>query len=256
MIWRRDETRPTRYHGTLFRSALEAKVAEELDGFGIQWEYEQPVEVDGLPYLPDFTLDPRSDLADEFDLAGEWGIAPWLEVKPAGLLYALRDHAGLPERFDGNHTLHLTAQDLRAAGMDEIWKPKRLAEATGFTALVVSAINRHRTLSVLMTPDGIELSRSHPLVCHRQLVADRQRAEREAQWRAEMERQRAAYEAEQRRQRQAIIAYAKSRGRPARYDGWCCICSDDHFADELVIFRAANGRWLAVCRTHLREGGS
>ncbi len=42
-MWTRNDTRPTRYRGILFRSGLEAKVAAELDDLGVsEWQYERP----------------------------------------------------------------------------------------------------------------------------------------------------------------------------------------------------------------------
>jgi hypothetical protein len=256
-MWSRDEARPTVYRGTLFRSAIEAKVAEELDRLiGPEcWWYEVPVRATlasrGLaddqvpPYLPDFTI---GDVPEDLDLP------LWIEVKPASLLYSLRDHIGCEERFDGIRRSHLTADDLQDARLDELWKPKRLAETTKEAVLVVSALNRNRTLSVLLAPDVIELSRSHPAVCHRQVLIDRDRAEREAEWRAEAERRTADREAERLTWWRSVVEYAQANARPARLDDWCRLCDQRRSADSLVIYRHDN-RWVAVCRTHLEEGG-
>lgn len=63
---------PTIYHGTQFRSLLEACWAATLDSLAIAWEYEpQTFQLDsGAKYLPDFHLT-------------EIGV--WLEVKGAGI---------------------------------------------------------------------------------------------------------------------------------------------------------------------------
>jgi len=255
-MWTRNDTRPTRYRGILFRSGLEAKVAAELDDLGVsEWEYELPwsktVKLPHggtLEYLPDFTfLAPRQ--------YPELALPQWLEVKPPEALYALRDHASLPERFEGEHSVALTARELREVGVEEVWKPKALAELSGLAVLVVSAINRNRTLSVLMAPDAVLLSRSHPLVNHRQVVLDRQRAERETQWQAEWERRQAAAEAERRAWERDVIAYARAHSRRARFDDWCVICRREVPAARLVIFRAADGRWAALCGEHLTADG-
>jgi hypothetical protein len=252
LIWSRDESRPTRYGGVLFRSALEAKVAEELDALQVPWEYERPAErtvqlADGhdVAYLPDFTLGPCG--RDE-----ELKLPVWLEVKPAGLLYALRDHVGCPERFEGLFSVETTAQELRAAGLEEIWKPKRLAELSGLAVLVASAINRNRMLCALLLPSGVTLSKSHPLVNHKQVVLNRLKEEREALWRAEMERQRAEREEAEQQWRQQAIKKARRNHRPARYEGWCRICNERQPANALVIF-LEEGRWLPLCRNHLKS---
>lgn len=51
----------TRYNGTLFRSALEAKWAQAFDRLAIKWEYEPEAVLlsNGVTYLPDFRL-PRA----------------------------------------------------------------------------------------------------------------------------------------------------------------------------------------------------
>jgi hypothetical protein len=63
----------TRYNGTLFRSALEAKWAQAFDMLWIEWEYEVEAILlpNGTTYLPDFKL-PR---------AGQF-----VEVKPHAFL--------------------------------------------------------------------------------------------------------------------------------------------------------------------------
>jgi hypothetical protein len=53
-VWHRNETRPTTYRGTRFRSTLEAKVAEQFDKMNVRWEYEVPVEQTRGWYVPDF----------------------------------------------------------------------------------------------------------------------------------------------------------------------------------------------------------
>ena len=257
MIWVREKARPTRYAGILFRSALEAKVAEELDTLSVKWAYELDLHKaliwpEELPYLPDFTI--RAPLPEGLDLP------TWIEVKPPDLLFALRDHVGQPERFNGTYREDITAQDMREAGLEEIWKPKRLAELSSYTVLVVYQINRNRSLSILMTADYIELSKTHPLVNHKQVILDQQRAEREARWQAEAaqrqaeyEQQRAEYEQQRALELAKAIEYARDYGRPARYDGWC-LCGRQQPPEALVVFQA-DGRWVAICRAHLSGAG-
>lgn len=255
-MWHRDDSKPTKYRGILFRSALEAKVAEQFDKLGVGWKYEVPAHEalswmqgayeDEPPqinwYLPDFTIIDGPEYLE---------LPLWVEVKPPELLYAVREYVGCEELFEGIHKAAATAKQMHDAQLTEAWKPKRLAEITERNVLVVSAINRNRTLSVLMLPDRVELSRSHPVVCHRQLLRDRAREEREAQWRAEWERQQAEREEQTRAWREQVIDYARIHGKPARFDGWCQICSQGQAASSLVVYQASDGRWAAVCRAHL-----
>lgn len=250
MIWTRDETRPTVYNGVAFRSASEAKVAHELDNLHVPWQYERPAErtvlfPDGtvLGYLPDFTLGPCS--RDH-----ELELTVWLEVKPSELLYVVRDHLGCPERLEGSFFAEASAKELQAAGLEEIWKPKRLAELSGLGVLVVNRINRNRTLSALMTPTGVELSKSHPLVNYRQVVRNRERDEQATRQRAEMERRQAAYEEQRRLWQRLVVDLACRQNRPARFDGWCAVCQQQQPAANLVIVQV-EGRWTPLCRTHL-----
>lgn len=250
MIWKRNEAQPTRYNGILFRSYLEAKVAEELDRLDVRWEYECDafqalIWPEELPYLPDFTI--MAPKPDDLDLP------TWIEAKPADLLFALRDHVGQPERFEGTYREDITAQDMREAGLEEIWKPKRLAELSDRDVLVVYQINRHRSLSILMTAGYIELSKSHPLVNHKQVVADQERAEQQARWEAEAAQRQAKHEEQQRQELAWAVAIARDHGRPARYDG-SCVCGRQQPADALVIFQA-DGRWVGICATHLQGAG-
>lgn len=70
---RRVHSIATRYNGTLFRSALEAKWAKALDLLWIEWEYEPEAILlsNGVTYLPDFRL-PR--------------VGQFIEVKPDAFL--------------------------------------------------------------------------------------------------------------------------------------------------------------------------
>lgn len=205
-------------------------------------EYEVPVEETRRLYVPDFTI---RDAPKQLELP------PWVEVKPRELLYALRDHVGCPELFEGVHTADIDAQRMHDEQCSEIWKPKLLAEMTGRNVLVVTAVNRTRILSILMLPDHIELSKSHPGVNHREVTRKREQALREAQWRAEYEQRQAELEEQQQRWRQQMIEYARAHGRRANFDAWCLVCRQPQPAADLVIFRDADGRWVAVCRGHL-----
>ncbi len=67
--------RPTTYNGIRMRSRLEAKVAAQLDSFGIDWIYEPRAYANGFgQYLPDFQLFGRKGEPYEFP--------SFLEVRP------------------------------------------------------------------------------------------------------------------------------------------------------------------------------
>jgi hypothetical protein len=242
-MWHRNEAQPTIYNGVEFRSALEARVAEQLDGFNVLWVYEEPSGHPAVPYLPDFTI---VQATTDLDLPR------WVEVKPGELLYAIRDKAGLPERFDEPVRLAVTAANLESSGFVEAAKPKALAEAAGEPVLVVSAINRTRTLAVLMAPDHVVLTRSHPAVCWQQILKDAERKRQQAQWAAEAEQRRVEREAAEGRRIQDLLTYVRTKGRNARYDGCCWICRQEQPAADLVIFPAERG-YGAICRGHLTE---
>lgn len=255
-MWLRHPEKPTRYNGVLFRSGLEAQIASALDTLGVIWQYELPaheglclVQRAGDPtpplvdwYLPDFTV---------LDADASLQLPLWVEAKPAEALYAIRDMAGIPEYFMGNQYLSWDATTLHQRGCLELWKPKRCAEVLHESVLVVSALYRVRTLSILMGMESLALSRQHPAVNYRAVLNEEARQEREAKWRqAEAERQQ-TYHRQQQQRIQNIISVAQRHGRPARYDGWCCLCSRQTAADELQIFRTQYNRWAGVCLTCL-----
>lgn len=245
-MWSREDARPVTWKGIQFRSMIEAKVAKELDGLGVRWEYEAPVQ--GVNwYLPDFTI---------IDAPEELQLPRWVEVKPGDLIYNLRDYVGCPERapegdHDGyTHTSAITAKQVHDIPIEEIWKPKRLAEWTGEPLLVVSAINRDRTIGAVMHPDHVELGWSHPAVNWRRIVKQR---EAEARWEAqrrEWEKLQAQREAEAAELRAELVRLARLRGRSSRYDGWCKICQTENPAQNLMAFRYED-RWITVCRSHV-----
>ncbi len=242
VMWQRDETRPTTYSGIRFRSGLEARVAEALDDFGALWLYEEP---SGYPvnYLPDFTI---------IQATTDLELPQWVEVKPADLLYAIRDRARLDERFEEPVRLDLTSSDLSRSGFGEAAKPKALAEASGQSVLVVSALNRHRTIAAIMAPDHMVLTRSHPAVCWKQVLKDADRERERIRWEAEAEQRRLEREAEDLDRRRQIVEYARANGRPARFGGACWICHEMKPADDLIVFH--NGeRWGGTCRVHLDQ---
>jgi hypothetical protein len=174
-----------------------------------------------------------------------------VEVKPAELLYAVRDHFGLGERFEDDEWFDCSADDLQSAGIEEIWKPKRLVEHTGGEVLVVSKIARNRTLSVEMHPGGVVLSRLHPCVNWRQITHDREAAQRQRDREAEWARERRSRELAEAEWRSQVLLAVKDRGRPARYGGWCVLCGAHLEPEHLMIVRVEE-TWRPVCRSHVK----
>jgi hypothetical protein len=216
-------------------------VAEFLDDRGVEWGYEMPVEYDdGTPihYLPDFTI---HEAAPELDLPR------WVEVKPEEALHALRESCRLrPEDCDGVR-IEMTSDDIKARGIDELWKPKKLTEVLAPDAvLVVSRVNRCRTMSVLMEWDAITFSKSQPFVNWLTVERERERAEREAEWRnqealrsqqrqAEMEvRRRTA-----RSQRESLIQWQGHRSNI--YGGACFVCGWRVDSYDGLVFKVDGG---------------
>lgn len=281
----RNEARPTPYTDRLGRhriydSALEAEVAVQLDALGVTWHpqlppregaawsagsYEKAPEDISAWYLPDFTI----AAAD-----AELDLPLWVEVKPAAMLAKFREHLGVQANFTDDDPRPTSASDFWKANFKELYKPRRLAELYGRDVLVVSEINRHRTLSLLMRPDGIVLSKRHPAVNRARVLADEVKAEKEAQLQAEREarraekaRQRAQRDAEREAQRAEWEAAAAQRqaeqereladlarhiqqnGRPARFDGWCLVCRTSQPACALLVARGPDETWKSLCKS-------
>lgn len=267
LMWVRDEARPTPYKGQTFRSALEAKVAEQLDTLGVDWEYETKAHEAVAWFAPSYAPEPPvfTGYLPDFairDASEDLQLPLWVEVKPAGLLYAVRDHFGVSERFTDDVECRISAAELRAVGLDEIWKPKSLAEFYGRDVLVVYQVNATRSLSVLMRPDRLVLSRRHPAVNFRQVLAAAEKAEREAQWRAEMAEREAQWRVQQeaetaRRQAQNAtllatwLPHMRLNGRPAKWPGQCLMCGVRQQPAEILIAQDQAGAWRSLCRSHL-----
>lgn len=232
-----------------YDSWLEVRVAEFLDECGVAYEPQAPVEGARF-YRPDFTIHG----ADE-----KWELPRWIEVKPSTMLYQLRDHFGLNETLDGEPQFlwHDQASDwrsLRAASVEELWKPKRLAEETGSRVLVVSAVNRLSILSVEMNPCGIEFTKWHPFANWKGRVKAEERRRREAEWRERDERAAQAWAEHRARlesEREALVrgarlAMAQGPGRPAKYPGQCTLCGQYQLPEELLMWRL-QGQWVVAC---------
>lgn len=243
-----------------FRSALERKVADELDRHGVAWRYEVPIDTpDGrrMSYLPDFTID---DSRDELQLPA------WVECKPQQMLYDLRDALGVTRRagefFSTDvHVEGVTPRNLRDMGLAELAKPKTLADATGLGVLVIGTVSGTRTMSALMLPGRITFSRSHPFVNWPGVMAARRREqerlaaqERFATWRRDLERaQRDAELARAERLAKARSAAAQIIHTHRRYTpqfaSTCNVCAANHGRDG-GLYRVQtqfNERWIRVC---------
>lgn len=243
-----------------FRSRLEFEVAQELDEHDVDWGYEQPVILpDGKSphYLPDFTIHE----ADE-DLE----LPQWIEAKPQQFLYDLRDTLGVTrkagEKFNGVVDVNgVEHSHLQSMGIDELWKPKLLAEITGETVLVIGGVGGVSKLTAEMTPRGIRFRRDHPFVnwagVLKRRESERQRREA-AERHAEYERQRAQREAEWEALRHQVhrdlnlvrsVSLHKDCGAP-RFESSCCGCNIPTMTGTLYKVDIVGGgsRWMVVCQ--------
>lgn len=247
-MWVRNEAQPVTVDGVDYRSVTEYKVGAELKKMGVEALHECPV--DGIYYLPDYTV---------LHAPEEYQFPRWIEVKPAPALWALRDHFDLPAKFDGVRRYRMTWQEVGAV-VPELGKPKRLAEEKASDVLVVSEVNRHSILSVLMQPDHVVLDRGHPGVNWAGECKRREREAARAKWEADYERRRAEmaeYRAEwNERQRQHRERLDQHFGnpftelRPARYPGTCYRCGSRREAADLLMSNV-DGRWYVACREHV-----
>jgi hypothetical protein len=249
--WLRPASRPIdrpscRHHPTVeytpptgsgFRSHLERQVAAELDAQAVDYSYESTEGLPGLDqlrYLPDFKINRAR---------AELHLPEWVECKPQEFLYDLRDVLGITrshgERFKTPIPLtNCTAQTLLAMGerIAELAKPKRLAEITGKSVLVVGKVGATESMSIQMHADQILFSRSQPFVnwlgVQKAREREAQRLEferRNEEWRKRNEAE-LAQSAFQRQQAAAnqdkvmlAIRQSPSRG-PNRFSGFCCDC--------------------------------
>lgn len=254
-----------------FRSRLEQDIADELDALDIDWEYERPVVLpDGtsLRYLPDFSI-------GDFN---EWmhpGPLPkWIEGKPQQFIYDLRDSLGVTrrygDRFEGTVDVPgVDSEQLRQRHIEELWKPKRLAEITGQVVLVVGGVGGMNRLSCEMHADRITFCRDNWIVNYKghEMRQEREQRRREsaaaaARWRAEQEererqyeQQRDAAEAERRagrgRELKVIMSYLPTGAN--RHAGRCPGC-DAHVEPQMgqlrcVPLTGGGSRWFVVCAT-------
>jgi len=166
--------------GPAFRSRLEQDIADEMDALDIAWQYERPVVLpDGksLRYLPDFLIGEHNEWQHDGPLP------QWIEGKPQQFIYDLRDSLGVTrrygDRFSGTISIpDVTSDQLRERHIDELWKPKKLAEITGQTVLVIGGVGGTSRLSCEMHPDAITFSRDNWIVNHKGLELRRERDRR------------------------------------------------------------------------------
>ena len=245
------------YGEHIMRSKLEVNMAMTLTEFGVAWDYERPTGEE-LAYLPDFTI---LTLWPNLALGPTPSTAKWVEVKPQEMLYALRDHCKVEELFPIGEQRHVntTAFDLQEAGVEELWKPKRLAELTGQQVLICAVANRSHTLSVTATETGLTFDRDHPFVCAK---GHNRRAERERQrkaWREQYEREKAereAIDAARAADRLKALRHIATTWREskARYAGRCDACRDEFLPEHLTLMRGPLAQqWAPLCGPCLLE---
>lgn len=191
-----------------FRSHLEVLVAQELDEHGVNWEYERPVVMPSgaeIRYLPDFTINKAEPALQ---------LPRWVEAKPQQFLYDLRDALGVTrrhgERFSGEIAHEsVTSKDLQDLLVQELWKPKRLAELTNESVLVVGTVGGTSCLSIEMCADSIRFSRQHPFVNWLGIQKAKERERKRLQWEAEAAERQRAWQQEQEIKRQAMVGQVR-----------------------------------------------
>lgn len=241
----------------VYRSRLEREVAQEMTRLGIAWSYEMKVELPGgrtVPYLPDFTL---------FDAPDELEMTVWVECKPQQMLYQLRDATGVTRRageyFKADVIVEgITSADLMDMGLDELAKPKRLAELSRFPLLVVGGVGGTNKLSVCMHHDQIVFSRSHPFVNQRGVELRAERENRAEERRQEAERWRAEYERKERERQEGQGAIRSQNvrniiqrftGVAPRFASRChgCLTHGEDGKVYRVRFDDRTERWERIC---------
>ena len=246
-----------------FRSQLEVKVAGELDHLGVAWEYEVPVKLpDGRSprYLPDFLIKDAND-----DLR----LPMWVECKPQDFLYSLRDLLGVTrrygDRFSGEvECSDVTASDLRGMMIEELWKPKLLAEMTGESVLVVGTVGGMSSLSIEMAPNVVRFSRAHPFVNWVGIQKAKERERREREWEVQRAERQRLYEETQANIRAAKMREVEETLRfrhlgPTKWGKSCFGCSSFVNAGSgslrKVLFTDGSQEWRVLCN-ECRQGST
>ena len=242
-----------------FRSQLEVLVASELTARGVDWSYEAPVTLRSgsqLRYLPDFLI---------HNASADLELPKWVECKPQQFLYDLRDTLELTRRYGDKFGAPIElegcdAQELKNREIQELWKPKRLAELTGESVLVIGGVGRVSTLTIQMNPTSITFSRKNPFVNWKAVEQAREREIRDAQYRELAAQRQAEYEAaaEARKQNEIQrradllrhVRQASPRGSN-RYEGDCCDCGATVPAGigslRSVLFADRSSRFFVLC---------
>lgn len=238
-----------------FRSHLEVLVAKELDHHQVEWDYEHPVTLQNgqsLRYLPDFTIKSSSP---------ELKLPAWIEAKPQDFLYSLRDLLGVTrqhgDRFAGEVICEkIKAKDLQEMLVQELWKPKRLAELTGKSVLVLGTVGGTSSLSIEMFEDSICFSREHPFVNWLGVQRAKEREQKRLQWEAETaERQRQWQAQQQRIAERRLQQVAETLRFPhlgqTKWDRYCFGCDVMVPAGggslRKVQFTDGNHQWRVLC---------
>jgi hypothetical protein len=238
-----------------FRSHLEVLVAQELDQHGIDWDYEKPVILPNGPavrYLPDFTI----NSADQ-----AFYLPRWVEAKPQQFLYDLRDVLGVTrrhgERFSGEiQQENVNSKDLQNLLVQELWKPKRLAELTGESVLVVGTVGGTSCLSIEMCADSIRFSRSHPFVNWLGLQKAKERQRKQLQYEIEAAERQRVWKERQELNRQAIKHQVRETLQfkhlgPTKWSKGCFGCNAFVQAGtgslRKVEFTDGSNEWRVLC---------
>lgn len=213
-----------------FRSHLEIMVARELDEHSVRWQYEQRVVLpDGRSprYLPDFLIETANP---------ELRLPQWVECKPQNFLYALRDLLGVTrkygDRFAGEVTCEgVSSETLRGLLVEELWKPKMLAELTGESVLVVGTVGAVASLSIEMRPDRVCFSREHPFVNWVGIQRAKEREQKRLQWEAEAAERQRLWQLQQDQRRQAMVQSLSDTLQfrhlgPTKWNRSCFGCGD------------------------------
>lgn len=240
--------------GDSYRSALEARVGDELRSLGLIVEFEKRTDF-AVYYLPDFTITGAfendtcaahyAETMDAYEARGGLGRTfKWVEAKPQDFLYTVRDDLGVKrkvgEYFKGAVNWPCTSDDFLRKhrkveqAFRELWKPKKLAEKSGENVLVVGRVGGTQSLTILMTPTAAIFERNHPIANWPYWMADAERQRQQERYeqqseaaRIERERQQAAQQREQER----LIATMRAEIKRVRlmvnlYTNRCVFCGE------------------------------
>lgn len=185
----------------------------------------------------------------------------WVECKPQDFLYSLRDLLGVTrkhgDRFAGEIVCEgVASDDLRSMLVEELWKPKRLAEITGDSVLVVGTVGGVSSLSIEMGPASIKFSRQHPFVNWVGIQKAKERERKRLEWEAEAAERQRLFEEDQKRQRQAMAreleaTLAFRHLGPTKWNKTCFGCGSFVQAGQgslrKVQFTDGSHEWRVLC---------